>query len=137
MIKKQILLWKTIEANRRFRVRVRVRFLFYSELVPTERSCTILWTLLERKKYEAMSGKHPFNIDVKSKASSMINLMNFATCLISQIWSENCFTKNHRSLIELFLIDTPLSFLKTRPPVKPSTTFFNTNFPRLKPKVLS
>ena len=41
MILTQILLWKTIEDNKRLRVRVRVKFLlFYSELVPTARDVT-------------------------------------------------------------------------------------------------
>ena len=63
MIKTQILLWKTIDGNRRLRVKVmvRVRFLlFYSELSPTDPWCNMLQNLLGRKKYEeAMSGEHP------------------------------------------------------------------------------
>ena len=65
MIKAQILLWKTIEGNRRIRIRVRVRVrvrfvLFYSKLAPTDAWCNILHSLLGRKKYEeAMSDEHP------------------------------------------------------------------------------
>ena len=37
MIKNQNLLWKTTEGNRRLRVRVRVRFIwYYSEPAPTD-----------------------------------------------------------------------------------------------------
>ena len=65
MIKAQILLWKTIEGNRRIRIRVRVRVrvrfvLFYSKLAPTDAWCNIIHSLLGRKKYEeAMSDEHP------------------------------------------------------------------------------
>ena len=46
---RQILSWKTIEGNRRLRVRIRIRFLlFYSELVPTYPWCNMFgdftWT---------------------------------------------------------------------------------------------
>ena len=60
MITTQILLLKTIEGNRRLRVKVRVRFLlFYLELAPTDPWCNMLQILLGRKKYEeAMSGEH-------------------------------------------------------------------------------
>ena len=61
MINTQILLWKTIEGNRRLRVRVGVRFiLFYSELASTDPWCHMFHTLPGRKKYEeVMSDEHP------------------------------------------------------------------------------
>ena len=61
MIKTQILLPKIIEGNRRLRVRVRFRFfLFYFEIGPTDPWCSMLQTLLGRKKYaEQMSDEHP------------------------------------------------------------------------------
>ena len=61
MIKTQILLWKTIEGNKRFRVRVRVRFILsYFKLAPTDPWCNMLQTLLGSKKYqEAMSDEYP------------------------------------------------------------------------------
>ena len=63
MINTQILLFKTIEGNRRLKVKVRVRarfLLLYSELAPTDPWCNMIWTLLGRKKYEdAMSDEHP------------------------------------------------------------------------------
>ena len=53
--------WKTIEGNRRLRVRVRVMLLlFYSELAPIDPLCNMLQTFLGRKKYEkAMLDEHP------------------------------------------------------------------------------
>ena len=66
MIKTQFLLWKTIEGNRRLKVRVRVRgrfLLFYSELAPTDPSCNMLQTLLGRTKHEeTMSDVHPLTV---------------------------------------------------------------------------
>ena len=61
MIKTQILLWKTIEGNRKPRVRVRAMvLLFYCELAPTDPWCNMLQTLLGRNKCEkAMSDEHP------------------------------------------------------------------------------
>ena len=60
------------------------------------------------------------------------------------IKSETCFTKNHKSLIDLFLTNTPLSFQKTHVSEtglsdyhKLITTFFKTNFSLLRTKVLS
>ena len=60
------------------------------------------------------------------------------------IKSETCFTKNHKSLIDLFLTNTPLSFQKTHVSEtglsdyhKLITTLFKTNFSGLRPKVLS
>ena len=66
MIKAQILLWKTIEGNKRLRVKVRFRFLsLYSELAPTDPWCNMLQTLPGRKKYEkAMSDEHPCVADI-------------------------------------------------------------------------
>ena len=48
-------------SNRRLRVRVRVRFLwFYSELTPTDPWCNMLRDFTWREKYEeAMSDEHP------------------------------------------------------------------------------
>ena len=50
MIKTQILLYKTIEGNRRLMVRVRVRFvLYYSEIAPTDPWCNMLRTIFGGK----------------------------------------------------------------------------------------
>ena len=65
--------------------------------------------------------------------------MNFATYLISQ----TCCTKNHESLIDLFLTSTPLFFQKTHVSETGLSDYhkliitFKTNFSRLRPKVLS
>ena len=70
----------------------------------------------------------------------MLNLFN----LTNLIKSETCFTKNHKSLIDLSLTNTCLSFKKTHVSEtglsnchKLITTFFSTNFACLIPKVLS
>ena len=67
----------------------------------------------------------------------MINLQNL-------IKSETCFTKNDKSLIDLFLTNTPLSFQKAHVSetglsncYKLITSFCKTKFSRLRPKVLS
>ena len=61
MIKTQILLWKKIEGNRRFRVRVKIKFfLFYSELYQLIRDVTCPKLYLDAKKFEdATSDEHP------------------------------------------------------------------------------
>ena len=62
MMKTQILLQKTIESNGKLRVRVRVRFFYFSELATTDPQCKMPQTLLGRKKYkEAMSEEHPLS----------------------------------------------------------------------------
>ena len=64
MIKTQVLLWKTIEGNRRLRVRVRVRGFFYFILnsPPLTYDVTCSVTLLGWKEYQkAMSDEHPPN----------------------------------------------------------------------------
>ena len=54
--------WKTIEGNKRLRVRVRFIF-FYSELAPSDPPwCNMLQTSLGRIKYEeAISDEHPMD----------------------------------------------------------------------------
>ena len=83
---------------------------------------------------------------MKSKSLGYDKLNEFCDLfnLTNLIKSETCFTKNHKSLIDLFLTNTPLSFQKTHVSEtglsdyhKLITTFFKTNFSRLRPKVLS
>ena len=87
-----------------------------------------------------------FNLDMKSKSlgydklNELCDLFN----LTNLIKSETCFTKNHKSLIDSILTNKPLSFQKTHvietglsDYPKLITTFFKTNFSRLRPKVLS
>ena len=95
-------------------------------------------------KYENLLIMGDFNIDMKSKSLGYDKFDEFCVVfnLIHLIKSETCFTKNHKSLIDLFLTNTPLSFQKTHVSEtglsdKLIATFFKTNFRRLRPKVLS
>ena len=87
-----------------------------------------------------------FNIDMKNKSLGYGKLDEFCNLfnLTNWIKSEICFTNNHKSLIDSFLKNTPLSFYKT--PVSETSlsdyhklviTFFKANFSFLRPKVLS
>ena len=87
-----------------------------------------------------------FNIDMKSKSLGYDKLDEFCDLfnLTNLIKSEICFTKIHKSLIDLFLTNTPLSFQETHVSEtglsdyhKLIKTFFKTNFSCLRPKVLS
>ena len=87
-----------------------------------------------------------FHIDVKSKSLGYDKLDKFCDLynLTKLIKSKICFTKNHKSLIDLFLTNTHLSFQKTHASEtglsdyhKVITTFFKTNFSCQRPKVLS
>ena len=53
-----------------------------------------------------------FNTDVKSKSFGYDKLDEFCDLfnLTNFIKPETCFTKNHKSLVDLFLANTPLSF---------------------------
>ena len=53
-----------------------------------------------------------FNIDVKSKSLGYDKLDEFCGLfnLTNFIKPETCFTKNHKSLMDLCLTNTPLSF---------------------------
>ena len=83
---------------------------------------------------------------MKSKSLGHDKLDEFCDLfnLTNLIKSETCFTENRKSLIDLFLTNTPLSFQKTHVSEtglsdyhKLITTFFKTNFSPLRPKVLS
>ena len=97
-------------------------------------------------KYENLLIMGDFNIDRKSKSLGYDKLHEFCDLfnLTNLITSKTYFTKNHKYLIDLFLTNTPLSFQKTHVSEtglsdyhKIKTTFFKTNFSRLRPKVLS
>ena len=97
-------------------------------------------------KYENLLIMGDFNIDMKSKSLGYDKLDEFCDPFNLQnlIKSETCFTKINKSLIDLFLTNTPLSFQKTHVSEtglsdyhKLITTFFKANFSRLRPKVLS
>ena len=97
-------------------------------------------------KYENLLIMGDFDIDKKSKSLGYDKLDEFCDLLnlTNLIKSETCFTKNHKSLRDLFLTNTALSFQKTHVSDtglsdyhKLITTFFKTNFSCLRPKVLS
>ena len=86
-----------------------------------------------------------FNIDFKNKGAGFdessemcgtFNLTNF-------IKSETCYTKNHKSLIDLLSTNKPLSFKKTHVTEtglsdyhKFISTFFKSRFSKTRPKVI-
>ena len=65
-------------------------------------------------KYENLLIMGDFKIDLKSKSLGYDKLDEFYDLfnLSNLIKSETCFTKNHKSLIDLFLTNTSLSFQK-------------------------
>ena len=65
-------------------------------------------------KYENLLIIGDFNIGMKSKNLGYDKLDEFYNLfnLTNLIKSETCFTKNHKSLVDLFLTNTPLSFQK-------------------------
>ena len=74
------------------------------------------------------------------------NLVNFVTCLnlTNLIQIETCFTKSHKSLINLFLTNKPFSFQKTQVTEtglsdyhKLISPFFKSHFTRLRLKVVT
>ena len=87
-----------------------------------------------------------FDIDVKSKSlgydqlDEFCDLFNFTDLIKSDI----CFIKNHKSLVDLCLTNSPLSFqiahvseIGLSDYYKLRTTFFKSNFSPLRPKTLS
>ena len=56
-----------------------------------------------------------FNIDFKNKEAGFDKLSEMCDTfnLTNFIKSETCFTKNHKSIIDLFFTNKPLSFQKT------------------------
>ena len=86
---------------------------------------------------KSLSFAKSLGYDKLDEFCDLVNLTNL-------IKSKTCFTKNHKTLIDLFLTNTPLSFQKTHVSEadlsdyqKLITTFFKTNFSRLRPKVSS
>ena len=66
-------------------------------------------------KYENILIIGDFNIDMKSKSLDYDKLDEFCDLfnLTDLIKPETCLTKNHKSLIDIFLTNKPLSFQKT------------------------
>ena len=86
-----------------------------------------------------------FNIDFKKKGAGFdkLNEMYDPFNLTNSINSETCYTKNHKSLIDLFFTNKPLSFQKTHVTEtglsdyhKLISTFFKSRFSKASPKVI-
>ena len=87
-----------------------------------------------------------FNIDLKIKGFGFNKLDEFCNWfnLTNVIKTETCFIKSHKFLIDLFLINKPLSFQKTHLTEKGFSgyhklisTFFKPHCTRLRPKVIT
>ena len=87
-----------------------------------------------------------FNKNLKIKGFGLNKLDQFCNSfnLKNSIKTETCFTKSHKSLIDLFLTNKPLSFQKTHVTKaglgdyhKLTPTFFKSHFKRLRLKVIT
>ena len=87
-----------------------------------------------------------FNKNLKIKGFGLNKLDQFCNSfnLKNSIKTETCFTKSHKSLIDLFLTNKPLSFQKTDVTEtglsdyhKLISTFLKSHFARLRPKVIT
>ena len=97
-------------------------------------------------KYQNIIIMGDFNINLKIKGFGLNKLDQFCNSfnLKNSIKTETCFTKSHKSLIDLFLTNKPLSFQKTHVTEtglsdyhKLISTFFKSHFTRLRPKVIT
>ena len=96
-------------------------------------------------KYQNVIIMGDFNIDLKTKVVSFNKLREFCDLfnLTNLIKSEACFTKPHKSLIDLFLNNKPLSFQKKILIIETGLSnyhnlhFFKSHFTRLRPKVIT
>ena len=86
-----------------------------------------------------------FNIDINTPGMDIDKLDKFSNLfdLTNLIKTETCCTKNHKSTIDLFLTNRPLSFQKSRTTEtgisdyhKLISTFFKSHYTRLKPKII-
>ena len=86
-----------------------------------------------------------FNIDIITAGMDVDKLDEFCNPfgLANLIKTETCCTKNHKSTIELFLTNRPLSFQKSRTTKsgisnyhKLISTFFKSHYTCLKPKII-
>ena len=86
-----------------------------------------------------------FNIDIITAGMDVDKLDEFCNLfdLANLIKTETCCTKYHKSTIELFLTNRPLSFQKSRTTKsgisnyhKLISTFFKSHYTRLKPKII-
>ena len=86
-----------------------------------------------------------FNIDINTAGMDVDKLDEFCNLfeLTNLIKTETCCTENHKSTIDLFLINRPLSFQKTKTNetgisdyYKLILTFLKSHYTRLKPKII-
>ena len=82
--------------------------------------------------------------DFKNKGAGFDKLSAMSDTLTNLIKSETCYTKNHKSLIDLFFTNKPLSFQKTYVNKTGSSdyhklisTFFKLQFSKARPKVIN
>ena len=87
-------------------------FYIYRPLDPGNLSILLSKGIL---KYQNIVIVRDFNIDLKIKGFGFNKLDEFCDLsdLPNFIKPENCFTKSHKSLINLLLTNKPLSFQKT------------------------
>ena len=97
-------------------------------------------------KYQSIIIMGDFNIDLKIKSFGFNKLDQFCDLfnLTKLIKTETCFAKSHKSFIDLFLTNKPLSFQKTHVTEtglsdyhKLIWTFLKSHFTRLRPKVIT
>ena len=86
-----------------------------------------------------------FNIDFQNKGAGFDKLSEMCDTLnlTNLMKSETCYTKNHKSLIDLFFTSKPLSFQKAHVTEtglsdyhKLISTFFKSRFSKARPKVI-
>ena len=82
--------------------------------------------------------------DFKNKGAGFDKLSEMYDTLTNLIKSETCYTKNHKSLIDLFFTNKPLSFQKTYVNETGSSdyhklisTFFKSRISKARPKVIN
>ena len=95
--------------------------------------------------YENFIVMGDFNIDIDTTGIDVDKLDEFCNLfdLTNLIKTETCCTKNHKSTIDLFLTNRPLSFQKNRTTEtgisdyhELISTFFKSHYTRLKPKII-
>ena len=95
--------------------------------------------------YENLIIMGDFDIDINTAGMDVDKLDEFCNLfdLTNLIKTETCCTKNHKSTIDLFLTNRPLSFQKNRTSEtgisdyhELISTFFKSHYTRLKPKII-
>ena len=94
--------------------------------------------------YENLIIMGDFDIDINTAGMDVDKLDEFCNLfdLTNLIKTETCCTENHKSTIDLFLTNRPLSFQKTRTTetgisdYHKLSTFFTSHYTRLEPKII-